>query len=1499
MENYLLRIKGLKNPSFDKIRQIASDELSPFSKNEKDQFYDRTKRGVALIDDHHVLCQYMFSFGKMHKAKLQDAFNELPFNLFENQFDVIDWGCGQAMGTINLFDHIIEKGKSLKVRKVTLIEPSSEAIERAKLHTSVYLDENVELVTINKFFESIQKDEIKGFPNIPVIHIFSNILDVAAIDLKNLSGLIDSNIESDNYLVCVGPLNPGNQRIDAFFKYFDTNLIDQIFEREDQFYFGRWTFKCKVYKLEVNDIGHLIPIEYYPPVQFQAGYVLDIVTAKCKNEGIQHLLERYTHFEVAAPFDLGASVYEDVNSVLAVLNNLVVRGIPTRASVFVENCFSKSFGFAEKDTYLGGIKYLLKKDKNLDGIEFLLKPQNIDLESLDQSQKELIQLALTPIAIARFHKIIIEALITGHLSLESKLWNLLIEEKDIPFGVLAVEDFKQLFSNLIGLTSEYENLKLPEIELTILSNKDFHNSPLHLGNCVFTDLPKENSNFEFEMVFTMSMFKSVDEEIERFSKFKAKNNCYFNIRNIYEIRSQRSIYTSSLIKYKKLVSRDLRGNYLEERETVSYLEYFLQLFFRKESFRPGQLPILDRALQNLPVIGLLPTGGGKSLTYQIPALLQPGITLIVDPLKSLMKDQFDGLIASGIDSCAYINSSLDAEEKKIREEQMESSQLQFVFLSPERLAILSFRKRLAHMHSYNVYFSYGVIDEVHCVSEWGHDFRNSYLHLGRNLYSYVKAKEGPISLLGLTATASFDVLADVERELSGNGAFDLDPDTIVRFENSNRLELQYKIEKVEVEFKEDRFYDKYGKMAIHLPKARDISDNWTPFKSKSAFLKSLIRQIPTYHSNLQNFEKQQRILEKFSERQDLGQLELADLNIDLKPDFFEEKSDYDQAGIIFCPHANKTDLSVEVNSKKLIESIGPDIGSFTGKDEDEKSIENLEKFRDNKLPVMVATKAFGMGIDKPNVRFTVNMNYSSSLEAFVQEAGRSGRDKKTALSLILVSNYRLARINQDYPNQNFPFSIIKNKWFYEKDLDQILSYYNIEKHPDHITVATPTNDIVKLHCAKDNKMFGFNECSIECSEYKKCNLRKVTPETKGWKGEFELVQELRAQGLSIGKSSFQYLNPDYGVVMYFFGGTFKGDIIEKRFMNSLLNEMNVFVEEEIESVSKKGAKGFLSPLLNSPIEYRLVIYVPYTEDNYMDISKAIYRMCCIELIEDFTQDYSKKQFRIEAVRRNEGGYYNGLEQFLLRYYTADRAAVEIGKVKEWTLNKTPDSKIAEEIYKCLGYLTEFVYDKISEKRKRAIDDMRSFCMEGLNENKDWTELNEDLKDFLFYYFNSKFAKSDYVTDSGEDFSLMNDTEEGKYSDQSVLFKYLRVIDDDVVGIGTPLDNIKHLYGAIRLISRSLTDENPTLALLESFCLAYLQVKENENLKNQLVSRYSTGMIEFHDRIENNEMFWKLFQDYNDRISPFIDGTQLEILIEETSLLVHSHQLKTITSKYLT
>lgn len=1497
MSNYSDKIASLQAPSFDGIRKIAVSEIAHFSVAEHTRYYDELKRGTALIETHEQLCAYLRSFGKMHKAKLIDSIKHLPQELFSQPFEVIDWGCGQAMGTINLYDFLNQQNKGDNIKKVTLIEPSKVALDRAVLHVSAYLTRPEKLVAISEFFENIKPEQINSGSGLPVLHIFSNILDVEQIDLKNLSRLIDNSVVTENYLLCVGPLNPTNQRIDAFFSYFDEALIDNLYQYEST-HFGpenKWTYKAKVYRLSVNEQGHLIPIEYYPPVQFHAAYELDAFKQVRKKLGIDFPLA-FTHFEVVAPFDLGASVYDDVHPLLAVAHNLIVRGLPTKSSVFVEEMMQQAFSSSKKELKYGEIIYAPNTQLEIHELyDFYNKA--IDNTCSVSSEHQLgIQQLLTPIAIARFQKVFLEALITGQLDINKQKWTLLVQEEDVPFAAIAIKDFEHLLNNLSALTEDFAELILPQIELHIIGSSQFLDSPLHIGANVHKELPGHLKNITFDMVVTQNTFKTIGSALDAFSKFKASNQCYFNIRNSNKLRSERVIYTSSLIKYKHLVEKSNQGTYSEVEETKKYLTYFLQLLFRKEAFRPGQLPILDRAMQNLPVIGLLPTGGGKSLTYQIAGLLQPGVTMVIDPLKSLMKDQYDGLVNSGIDCCAFINSTLNSEGKRIREKQLESSQLLFVFLSPERLSIATFRERLKNMHDYNVYFSYGVIDEVHCVSEWGHDFRFSYLHLGRNLYNYVRAKDGVISLFGLTATASFDVLADVERELSGNGAFNLDADVIVRHENTNRLELQYKIEKVPVEFSVDSFYDTNHTMPSHLPKALNITNHWPQFDSKGAYLRAYILKIPSYINQLQTAESIKNIKDSFIERQNNDEGTQADLDIEMPDTFYLSQKEYNQAGIVFCPHVRSTGLSVQENTQKIKAELIPEVGSFTGADDDNSSMANLEAFRDNKLPLMIATKAFGMGIDKPNVRFTVNMNYSSSLEAFVQEAGRAGRDRKVAMASILVSDYKLAKVDRS-AELPYQMSVIKNKWFHAADLQTILSEYGVSVPEDKVLYASPDNDVVKLYCPKDNKMFGFNKCSTECNAFDTCKLRKALPETKGWKSELELLKELRAQNLSISKKNFQYLNADYQSVMYFFNESFKGDFIERKYMNHLLNKIQVKLTKD-EFAEAETDAGFLKKLYLSEIGERIIVKVPYGDDDYTDLSKAIYRMCCIELIEDFTQDYSNSEFRIVTVRKDEGGYFEGLKNFLLRYYTDERANNELEKVYLIPIKDEEQPEVIKEIYRCLAYLTEFVYDKISEKRKRAIDDMRNFCIEGMNDNEHWLDLNENLKDFIFFYFNSKYAKSDYIADNGEPFSLVEDTEGGKRSSAFILQKYLRVIDDEVVGVGTPLDNVKHLYGAVRLISRSLTDSNPSLALLESFCLIYLGLKNNESLRLQFQTRYTEGMTEMAVRMEDQNEFWTLFEDYNDLLEPFMEREKIKEIIEEIILLIHGQLLKDITTKYL-
>lgn len=1177
---------------------------------------------------------------------------------------------------------------------------------------------------------------------------------------------------------------------------------------------------------------------------------------------------------------------------------------------------------------LGGIAYDIN---GLNGEDLFLAMHLIDprwQKTFDSSWTNVLQLVLSPVAVARLEKTILEALMTRVLNISATRWKVLVKEHDVPCAALAFEELREMFKHITQLSAEYSDLKFPEVELTIVSTKEFAQSSLHLNHRVLVG--EYHSNAEYDMVIDFAMLRRNGLEDIDFTDYKCKNKCYFNVRSAHHHRNDRQIYTSDRILYKQIATQNNQGRYEDIEDNVKHLRYFLRMLFRKQDFRPGQIPILNRALQYKSVIGLLPTGGGKSLIYQIAAMLQPGVTLVIDPLRSLMKDQYDGLIGAGIDCCSYINSSIEVpeaikakrakeiqdyriKERERRSKCLEQSEFLFMFLSPERLSILNFRERLKNMQETGVYFAYGVIDEVHCVSEWGHDFRFSYLHLGRNLYRYVlpKPKEGDekenhIPLFGLTATASFDVLADVERELSGNGAFPLDAETVVREGDTNRFEIQYKIEPVPVSF------------TLKQADGTVKPNKWAIFDSKKDFLDSLISQMPFYLNELLTEQSIQTITDGYTTGPRADGRELKSLQTDIPSDFLSAQDVYDYGGIVFCPHKDHTGVAVFTNQFELTtKHPNAKIGTFVGSGDGialhhvEESFKNLELFRDNKLSLMIATKAFGMGIDKPNVRFTINMNYSSSLESFVQEAGRAGRDQRMALSVIMLSKYRIARVK---PGTQF-FKANIYKWYDANDIEEIAQKKGIPV--EDFEICDETSDLVKLkckqcgdsckrfennccsfacnHCDKPQKYESFKSvCAQKCEYYDTCELAKV-PTVDKW-SRYEHLSVYKERYPFITCENYEFLNADYETVMFFYNNNFKGENHEKLKMHQLLSKLSMKVTVGGQNEDEKTIHGFLATLQSVRVGTKVISYIPYTKGEYDDIAKAIYRMCCIDLIDDFTQDYNSKCFRIVSYKKSDGQYYAALEKYLRRYYTVERAAELVSEV--------PSYKGENEIHKCLGFLTHFIYDKIAVKRKRAIDDMFAFCVHGVDANKDWKAINEELKDELYFYFNSKYARREYRTERGEQFSLLVDTDEGKRSSWETVLKFMQVVDNQWISKNseagsTQNDNAKHLYGAVRLIRRDAKEINPTIDLLGAFCLMFLGTNNNHLLQKELEDLYISGMKEFY-RQNDRILFWEhIFEVFNNNPNVSAYFANNGGLLKSAAMLeIHKYELSNIKNNYI-
>ena len=228
----------------------------------------------------------------------------------------------------------------------------------------------------------------------------------------------------------------------------------------------------------------------------------------------------------------------------------------------------------------------------------------------------------------------------------------------------------------------------------------------------------------------------------------------------------------------------------------------LKKCFGFNKFKGNQEAIIQNLLDGKDTFVLMPTGGGKSLCYQLPSLLMEGTAIVISPLIALMKNQVDAMRNfSEEDGIAhFINSSLNKGAIDQVKSDILAGKTKLLYVAPESLTK---EENVDFLRSVKI--SFYAVDEAHCISEWGHDFRTSYLHLGRNMINFMNTKSGrPLSIIGLTATASFDVLADVERELTLGGNLTIDSETIVRPESDSRPELTYRIIEVFSNFDELR-----------------------------------------------------------------------------------------------------------------------------------------------------------------------------------------------------------------------------------------------------------------------------------------------------------------------------------------------------------------------------------------------------------------------------------------------------------------------------------------------------------------------------------------------------------------------------------------------------------------------------------------------------------------------------------------------------------------------
>ncbi|MGE6487435.1 RecQ family ATP-dependent DNA helicase [Paenisporosarcina sp. NPDC076898] len=365
---------------------------------------------------------------------------------------------------------------------------------------------------------------------------------------------------------------------------------------------------------------------------------------------------------------------------------------------------------------------------------------------------------------------------------------------------------------------------------------------------------------------------------------------------------------------------------IKEEQHLASLQYILNVLYGFSTFNAGQIDIIVNTLNRNDTIGLLPTGGGKSLTYQICTFLQPAISFVVAPIKSLMVDQVRSLKDKHFVDCIdYINGDLPPQSASDNLNGFTEGKFLFLVISPERFQQQEFRNRIEMIQA-KKQFAYAVMDEAHCLSEWGHDFRTSYLALARTIRRYAPTA----TFLALTATASSKVLQDIRNEL------DISSQNIKTISDFTRKELHFHVVEASRVKKQDKL-------------AEVVKEDKKPYP--------LIVFTPTAGGHNGCFKLSNQL------RNQLG----------LKTAFYSGSKPKDFHTQDFAKY------------KENVQSA----------------------FMNNKLDVLVATKAFGMGIDKSDVRSIIHYGIPASLESYYQEAGRAGRDRYDSDCYILFTKDKL------------------------------------------------------------------------------------------------------------------------------------------------------------------------------------------------------------------------------------------------------------------------------------------------------------------------------------------------------------------------------------------------------------------------------------------------------------------------------------------------------------
>jgi ATP-dependent DNA helicase RecQ len=1037
---------------------------------------------------------------------------------------------------------------------------------------------------------------------------------------------------------------------------------------------------------------------------------------------------------------------------------------------------------------------------------------------------DYLQLHLSTFGISRVQKAFIKAFKSGLINRNVENLNIAIIERDIPCGKIAIDDLLLQIKHLSILQNENgEELKLPNIEITIFNTIEFANAKLNAdNNC---QIFNANSDFRpYDLVIDISIL-NYSTFLNQPTQSLAQNTII--IRSIHHTEYTRTFNFHKFIKYENVPEN-------KEDDRTENLNFFLQSFFRKSSFREGQIEILSKALQKRNPIALLPTGAGKSLTYQVASHLQAGLIIVIDPIKALMKDQNENLKNVFIDATTYINSTLSAKEKEENTNKFVNGNYLFAFVSPERFVINDFRNKIGSVRTRNKNFAFCVIDEAHCVSEWGHDFRTAYLKLGDNSRAFCFSGHNGenIPTLGLTGTASFDVLSDVQREVGLQNNSD-----IVRPEKLEREELKFKIKNIP---------------AIKIGAGNDF---WT------------------LHNSV--FEAKKQGLLNVLQNDLISEPHLRECNANSFSDFIKYQGNNSNCGIIFCPHStDKMPSGVQYIANYLRQQF-PDVANLIGEyygSGDSLSLEQVQDdFKSNKITLLVATKAFGMGIDKPNIRFTLHITHPISIEGFYQEAGRAGRDRKNAVCYVLHCNNLLvpnskgkdvsvARNIQD----TFLFNSFKGS-DYEKSitlelLDRITFPHTSNKDQTQDVIFSdlgrevrfgkpfpnPNPTMIYINGGEFGQTYGrirFNGLIAEtngnnmCSEVEATQLLNsmtqfvrntnpnnlnllewlhvvnVTPEKQGIEFIISQIPNNQTSVITIGlenngvQQTLEYLNQNFNPLF---------DYSMVKNSTNFCQSDNDFIINLKTNYRRTYGNNYAINFSTQQTDELKELFKQVRQEQ--DTFKIIYRLSILGVVKDYTIDYGAKSINAICQNQTAEEIYQNLYTHFKRYYPENYVTS--------LMQNARNGGQRTALRNCINTLIDFTYDNVFSKRETALNNMADTIDKAIFKTLSLTNLSrqeaEELGNKEFLQIVNDYFDSQFVDE------IREVTEFGSKLDFSVFEHFANKAINN--------DQLRQLENSARRSLESY-NKNPVISLMQYYSATMINNTDNSELLNRTKDLY--------------------------------------------------------------